>query len=79
MRQHMPYENHLGGVVDLGYQPEAVSRDVEDRIDPFSDRNPIGVRVGLSNLLQVSPFRRFRRSEPAIQWRRDASMLLSRF
>ena len=33
MRQNMPYEDHLGIVVDFGYQPEVVPRDVEDRID----------------------------------------------
>jgi hypothetical protein len=75
----MSYENHLVVVVDLGYQPKAVSQDVEDRIDFFSHRNPISARVGLPNLFQGFPFSRFRRSEPAIQWRRNASMLLSRF
>jgi hypothetical protein len=75
----MSYENHLVVVEDLGYQPKAVSQDVEDRIDLFSDRNPVSARISLPNLFQGFPFSRFRRSEPAIQWRRNASMLLSRF
>jgi hypothetical protein len=79
MRQYMSYENHLVVVEDLGYQPKAVSQDVEDRIDLFSNRNPVSARISLPNLSQVFPFSRFCRSEPAIQWRRNTSMLLSRF
>jgi hypothetical protein len=75
----MSYENHLVVVIDLGYQPKAVSQDIEYCIDLIFDRNAVGVRVGLSNLFQVFPFSRFRRSEPAIQWGRNASIFLFRF
>ena len=71
VRQHVTDQNRLVIIEDLGYQPEIVSANVKDGVDPFlisfSHGDAIRMWVCLPDIFQTFPSGPFCDSVPTIQ------------
>ena len=59
MRQHIPDQNGLVFIKDLGHETVAVAQDIENRVHPFSHPNAIGMRVSRLDKSIGIPFARW--------------------